>query len=385
MAESSATTSSSAPGLAGPAPAAATPAAPATPPAAASPPAAANPSPAVPQNTGILEVDDAHDGEDDDSALGVSSGDVSETASVVSSIFRYREQSGRTFHAYRDRTGTGSDEFIPYFLPNDESETERLDLQHNLVILTQDGQLYISPAGKDKPLKRVLDAGCGTGIWSIDFADENPETSVVGIDISPIQPSFVPPKVEFFVDDLELEWNYVNPFDFIYTRFMTGSLKNWPKFFDQAYKHLQPGGWIEICDIVSPIACDDGSMTDETPLLKWSKLLLEASENLGASLSSPQHYKQQMIDAGFQNVVQVDYKWPTNPWPKDPKHKEIGAWTQANIMQALQALSIMSFTKGLGWSVIEVETLLAQVRKDVKNKDVHAYWPIIVVYGQKPE
>jgi hypothetical protein len=33
----------------------------------------------------------------------------------------------------------------------------------------QDNQLSISPAGKDKPLKRVLDAGCGTGIWTVDF------------------------------------------------------------------------------------------------------------------------------------------------------------------------------------------------------------------------
>ena len=50
-----------------------------------------------------------------------------------------------------------------------QTENERLDLQHNLVMLTQDNQLYVSPAGRDKPLNRVLDAGCGTGIWAIDF------------------------------------------------------------------------------------------------------------------------------------------------------------------------------------------------------------------------
>lgn len=45
------------------------------------------------------------------------------------------------------------------------------DLQHNLCIRMQDNQLYISPAGKDKskPLGRVLDGGCGTGIWAIEF------------------------------------------------------------------------------------------------------------------------------------------------------------------------------------------------------------------------
>ncbi len=36
-------------------------------------------------------------------------------------------------------------------------------------MLMQDNQLFTCPAVKTKPLKRVLDAGCGTGIWSIDF------------------------------------------------------------------------------------------------------------------------------------------------------------------------------------------------------------------------
>lgn len=43
------------------------------------------------------------------------------------------------------------------------------DLQHNICMRMQDSKLFISPAGKDKPLKRVLDAGTGTGIWAIEF------------------------------------------------------------------------------------------------------------------------------------------------------------------------------------------------------------------------
>jgi hypothetical protein len=79
---------------------------------------------------------------------------------------------------------------------------------------TLDGALYRCPAGKDRPLHRVLDCGTGTGDWAIDFgihhpvdvefekefrcvadhfcalgiADENPEVEVVGNDLSPIQP-----------------------------------------------------------------------------------------------------------------------------------------------------------------------------------------------------
>ena len=46
----------------------------------------------------------------------------------------------------------------------------------------------------------------------------------------------VPPNVEFFVDDLEAEWTFVRPFDFIYARMLSGSIKDWPKLLSQAFQ-----------------------------------------------------------------------------------------------------------------------------------------------------
>lgn len=44
------------------------------------------------------------------------------------------------------------------------------DFQHELCVLTTDYQLYISPAGKGShQIHRCLNAGCGTGIWALDF------------------------------------------------------------------------------------------------------------------------------------------------------------------------------------------------------------------------
>lgn len=47
------------------------------------------------------EIDD-QDSQDADSALGDSSSTLDSTISLVSSIFRYREENGRTYHAYKD-------------------------------------------------------------------------------------------------------------------------------------------------------------------------------------------------------------------------------------------------------------------------------------------
>ncbi|KXX79869.1 Phosphoethanolamine N-methyltransferase 1 [Madurella mycetomatis] len=330
----------------------------------ASPPPAATTLPAGP---GVIEAD-IHPRSDDDADSSLSLGsDQSETTSITSSVFRFREENGRRYHAYKAGT---------YFMPNDDKENDRLDLQHNIFILMQDNRLYSCPAGKSKPLKRVLDGGCGTGIWSMDFADDHPETAVVGVDLSPIQPSFVPPNVEFFVDDLESEWSFSNKFDFIYLRFLTGSIKNWPRLFEQAYAHMTPGGYIELCDVAFPLVSDDGTLTEDCAQRRWSTAVLEATEKAGSPLNSALKYEQQLADAGFKDIVHVEYKWPSNTWPKDRKYKELGAWSYENNLQGIQAASLVPLTRVLGWTVEEVEALLVEVRKEMKDRNIHAYWPM---------
>jgi len=53
--------------------------------------------------------------------------------------------------------------------------------------LILDNKLYLAPI--EKNIQKALDIGTGTGIWAIDFADEHPSATVIGTDISPIQPT----------------------------------------------------------------------------------------------------------------------------------------------------------------------------------------------------
>lgn len=129
---------------------------------------------------------------DADNDSGVGSDTQSITTAITDSYREVRTENGRTYHSYHEGK---------YLLPNDDEEQNCLDLQNHLFNLTF-GKLFTCPIER-KQIRRVLDAGTGTGVWATGFADEYPEATVVGVDLSPIQPTWVPPNVKFLVDDLE--------------------------------------------------------------------------------------------------------------------------------------------------------------------------------------
>lgn len=125
-------------------------------------------------------------------------------------------------------------------MPNDEEEQSRLDLYHHIFLMMLGGGLYTAPLDKEKP-HRILDVGTGTGIWAVDMADLHPQAEVIGNDISPIQPSWVPHNLKFEVDDIEEDWTYEdNFFDYIHMRSLSGSIVNWQALLKNAYKLINP-------------------------------------------------------------------------------------------------------------------------------------------------
>lgn len=71
-----------------------------------------------------------------------------------------------------------------------------------------------------------------------DFADQFPSAEVIGTDLSPIQPTEVPPNLHFEIDDCTLEWLFTKEsFDFIHARSLYGSISDWSFFYDQVLKY----------------------------------------------------------------------------------------------------------------------------------------------------
>ncbi|KAI8650769.1 hypothetical protein NCS57_01411800 [Fusarium keratoplasticum] len=296
------------------------------------------------------------------------------TSSLRSSLLQFQQENGRTYH----RLSEGK-----YAFPNDDAENNRLDLQDNLYLVTLDGKRALNPGAETA--KRVLDMGTGTGLWALEFADQHPEAQVVGVDLSPIQPAFLPPNCTFEIDDLEKEWTWKTPFDFIFCRMMTGSFADPEAMANKVFNGLSAEGWYEIQDIQLPVFCDDGTLDPKTsPITKWQEGLIDASKKLGRPLGASDQYKDILERTGFQNVHETIFRWPTNSWPKDRKLKELGKWNLANFDAGLEGVSLALFTRVLSWSKEDVMALCTDVRRELRNPKVHGYWKIYVVYGQKP-
>ncbi|KAL4915705.1 S-adenosyl-L-methionine-dependent methyltransferase [Aspergillus aurantiobrunneus] len=311
------------------------------------------------------------DTSDADSAFG-DTNSTAYTESIRSSLLQSVRENGRGYHKY----SSGQ-----YFIPEDEQEQERLDMQHEICLMTTNRKLYLAPLPAN--VQNVLDLGTGTGIWAIDFADQHPSSSVVGMDLSPIQPSWVPANLKFEIDDYEQPWTYSQKFDFIHGRMLSGSIANETKLFQQAYDNLTPGGWFELMDFSFPVRSDDGTMRG-TPFETLNEQMMEGLRRVGRDGALADQYKKLMSNTGFENVVEVKYKWPQNTWPKDKYLKTIGQWNMVNTLDGLHGFAARLFTQVLGMSTEELEVLLAACRKDIANPKIHAYWSIVVAYGQKP-
>jgi hypothetical protein len=236
--------------------------------------------------------------------------------------------------------------------------------------------------------------------------DEYPGAEILGVDLSPIQPAWVPPNVRFLVDDIEANWVYPKDyFDLVHARHMTSSLKNWPQLLDQAYtyagidvpllllmkaadlntySHIKPGGWVELQELRFTLQCDDNTMRPNYAVESWFLSIKEGLAALGVNLLAMEDNQARARSAGFVNVVEKVFKVPLGVWPRDKNMKMVGLYNRSCIWDGLQGISMGPLTRGLHWSPQEVEVFLVGVRKALMDASYHVYLPFHVVYGQKP-
>ncbi|KAK1537482.1 hypothetical protein CPAR01_07595 [Colletotrichum paranaense] len=262
--------------------------------------------------------------------------------------------------------------------------TDCVDLQHHQFLLSVDEKIGLSPPNQDDySAKRVLDIGTGTGIWAIEFGELKPEAEVIGIDLSPPLAE-VPPNVTFEVDDIEEPWTFSLPFDYIHSRMMTSSISDWRRLLRNAFDNLTPGGYLELQEMDLKPQSDDGSLKPDAAVVRCFALLEKAATVLNRSFQDIPDLVNVMQEIGFVDVSIKKVMWPANTWAKGQHYKLLGQFAHENCMSGIEGWTMTPLTHGLGWSKQEVEVFLIELRKEFKDRRIHAYWPWQVTYITLP-
>lgn len=299
----------------------------------------------------------------------------SDTTSLSSTVYNYQYENGRRYHNFRQGK---------YTLPNDEEEQDRLDMYHHVWNMLLNGALHKAPL--ENPQK-VLDIGTGTGIWAIDFADMYPSAEVIGTDLSPIQPNWVPPNVKFEVDDCEDEWLWApDTFDYIHVRMINGAIKRWRPFFQNIYDHLKPGAWLEMQEgCADSWHSEDNTFKTDGAFNTYATLVFEGAQKMGSPQIHASEMAELMQDVGFVDVRHIKYRLPIGTWPKDKKQKMLGKWGRMVMEPSVEAYGLAIFTRVLGMDEKEARRLLDGALEDLKNPKIHMIFSLEVVIGRKPE
>src|SRR5712692_6141883 len=139
---------------------------------------------------------------------------------------------------------------VPYLLPKDVLETQRLDFQFYLIRSILHGN-HASPLRSD--LTSILDVGCGTGRWVIEMARTFPGAQVVGLDIElPRQSAPALPSTTSFVQANVLDGLPFadRSFDFTHQRLLVLAIPaaHWPLVVGELVRVTRPGGWVELLE-----------------------------------------------------------------------------------------------------------------------------------------
>ena len=142
----------------------------------------------------------------------------------------------------------------------------------------------------------------------------------------------------------------------------------------QAYDHLEPGGWLELQDGVFPFEYA-GEAPVHRPFYKWNEYIVQGAEAVGRSWTNVQHYKRWMEEIGFEEVVERRFYWPLSAWAKGQYYKTISAYFQEDLDGGLEGISFRVLGK-LGWSAERIQEFIDDVRKDIRDTSMHAYIPM---------
>ncbi|KOS42300.1 hypothetical protein ACN38_g6802 [Penicillium nordicum] len=147
---------------------------------------------------------------------------------------------------------------------------------------------------------------------------------------------------------------------------------------------LAPGGWIEVADVCYMTTSDDGSLDNAKGLLRFDAMYRKALNQMNPNLGTLSSLYEKMVDAGFQSCSVTKRKIPVSDMSTDPELNELSRYSLEIHEMDTAIISERALQPILNLSTKEVETVLADALRDMRDKNIHAYRYGYVFCAQKP-
>lgn len=263
---------------------------------------------------------------------------------------------------------------IPYMLPKDMEEVNRLDFQHYMLRYALRGN-YAAPLTDPHD---ILDVGTGTGRWAAEMAELFPRARIVGVDIAAPAavegkgPLVTPANYRFAAANVLEGLPFPDAsFDFTHQRLLYGALPadRWQAVVNDLMRVTRPGGWIELVE---------GSLVQHggPAMASLNAWMNEASARRGIDVSAGASIGTFLRTAGAVGVTQHTINLPMG------KHGgRVGALVESDGFSVFKGFQSRLVAAGMVDDATYAATVEAARHEAATLPFV---WPMYIAYGQRP-
>ncbi len=259
---------------------------------------------------------------------------------------------------------------VPYFLPKDEQEQNRLNFQHRC-LYSAIGNHYLAPLRPD--VTTMLDVGTGTGIWPTEMARLFPRAHIVGVDISATSLDYPSSATcTFCLADILKGLPFPDQqFEYVHQRLLVAAIPAacWPEVIRELVRVTRSGGCIELLEV--GVAMQHvGPQT--TRLMHW---MSEQNQQRGFEMRLLSHLGEMLTHAGLEAVAYHDIPVPLGDWAG-----RVGAMLKADVLGAFDAVKGVYCAQGK-MPHNQFEVLVRRAAQEWE--ETHASYLFHVAYGRR--
>ncbi len=268
---------------------------------------------------------------------------------------------------------------IPYVLPRDVEEMNRLDFQHYVLRQAFNGN-FLVPV--ENPTA-ILDVGTGTGRWAREVAAVFPAANVLGLDLNtpPVDEKagaggevMRPPNYAFVPGNILEGLPFADAsFDFVHMRLLVLALPHdrWPFVANELIRVTRPGGWVESVEVIA----DERGGPAIDQIMGWVAAMLQRR---GIDIADGSRVGTLLQAQGLVNVSSRRVEVPIGV-----HGGRVGRLMATDILNGMQALRGPLEAQGLTTST-EFDRVFAEAQRAMESPQVRCVAPFYVACGQRP-